>query len=223
MGSAHQLSVRRESDDLSSSRELIIPNPIGQFCENIELEWNTFLFFDIPIGIVCTCGATIFPPAITTKCVREFCAAEVVCWKPELKVGFNLLNIFMLKLPITAQVCVGDVDVLGFDVPFVEMICFDFFNPIFGPFSGIFSANSRAASNNYSACSVSVDGQTCDMCEVCTHNSGGVGMRFACEGFESAGCTLLSSEPLPTDTKMAIKVDSLVAPTIVSTNQTIGE
>lgn len=215
---ATELSVRdsKSVDDTLDSRELIFSDPLAQYCDNIEIEWNVFLAFEINSGILCTCEASLLPPAITTECSREFCASDVVCWQPELRLGFNLLNIFMLQLPFTAQICVGDITALGLEVPFVGGLCFDFFNPIFGLFTGLFSADSRSAvsTDNFSDCTASLDGQRCDLCEVCAHSSGGTGVRFGCPGFESVGCTLLSAEPLPTETRSAVKVDSLVVPEV---------
>jgi hypothetical protein len=229
-----QLSVRRSSEGSSpeestalsttissnSPRELIFSftDPLTQFCENIEVEWNVFLGLSINSGILCTCSGSIFPPAITTGCTNELCLGTIACISPKLEVGFDLLNLFRLMLPLSAKICLGGIEVLGFGV--VGELCFDFFNPITGLFSSFFSSDSaRAVSpNNFSNCLVKVDGQTCDVCELCTHSSGGTGVRFGCPGFESAGCTLLSSDQLPKETKMAINVDAVVLPDIVATS-----
>jgi hypothetical protein len=198
-------------------RELILPgftDPVTQFCNNIEVEWNIPLFIPLDTGITCSCEGSIFPPSITTGCTTKLCLqTDIICIAPKLEVGFNLLNLFSLKLPLSAKICLGGISIVGVGV--VEELCFDFFNPITGLFSGLFSSDA-VSENNFSRCSVEADGQRCNTCELCTLGNGSTGVTFGCPGFESVGCTELFAEPLPTETKMAINVDAVVMPDIVS-------
>jgi hypothetical protein len=225
------LSVRRSHDNNSPAepestarsivasdlhRELIFDftDPVTQFCNNIEIEWNILLFIPLDTGITCSCKGSILPPSITTGCTTKLCIQDdVACIAPKLEVGFDLLNLFSLKLPLSAKICLGGISIAGFGV--VGELCFDFFNPITGLFSGLFSSDA-VSENNFSRCNVEADGERCNVCELCALGNGKTGVTFGCPGFESVGCTELFAEPLPTETKNAINVDAVVMPDIVS-------
>lgn len=195
------------SDHTLQHRELFLN--LG-FCDGIEIQEE---FFE------CGCNAQLFLPSLTATCSppggEPLCPlpdSEIICGVPELRFGISLTSIFRLfqgQLPFFAGLCYTDISIAGFVLPpFINEVCIDFANPqqpFTGPLSFLNPRNaprisSEAASQTYSLCSMTIDGESCEVCEPCNDGNGGTGVSFSCldGALVSDGCTSVATTPLPT-------------------------
>lgn len=172
---------------------------------------------DVLPGVTCACETTILPPKFTSACSTDFEDCEPIlqslCGDATLTTTFDLLRIFELNFPLTAEACYEDITVFDNSIPFFNEICFEFITPIFSFLTGGLVGSDSAADKapkSYSMCNAMADGELCDYCNVCDDGLGGVGVMFKCGEVESTECTTISTKSLPTSMKGAVGVDSIV-------------
>lgn len=182
------------------------------------ISFDIFCPVDKLPNVECKCQAFIFPPSVTSECILEepqdgiVCAPVVgiICGVPAIKTTFSIFRLFTLRLPIGVALCYKDLSIFDFDVPLIGDLCIDFFDPIgslldlltFGLFPNSVvrdgsDTTTTSATTSYSKCEANVNGEKCEMCQVCDDGLGGTSIMLKCGGLELSSCTTILAAPLP--------------------------